>query len=120
MTTATVALARLASSASQLQRQADNRCAARLAAENVLARIDNVPLGLVQAAAEQAAEEVEQDSGCRVEIATDGFTAGRRDGLHLRVSATPALGQAVTVHDWVFDQTPPTSADNLREAADAN
>lgn len=120
LSTATAALARLAHSSSRLQQQADGRCAATLAAENVLARIERLPVDRVRAEAEQAAEEIGQDSGCQVAVAVDEFSADGREGIHLRISVTPIDGQGVTLHDWVLSSSPGSAAESVQESSDAN
>jgi Tfp pilus assembly protein PilV len=120
LATATAALAQLAQNASRLQQQADGRCAATLAAENLLARIDGVPVGRVQDEAAKAAVEIERDSGCHVAIDADRFTAAEREGVHVRVSVTPRDGPVVTVHDWSLGPNPRSAAESAQEPSDAN
>ena len=120
LATATAALARLAQTSSRLQQQADGRCAARLAAENVLARIERLPVSRIEAEAELAAEEIAQDSGCQIAVSVDEFSAGKGDGVHLRVSVTPLDGQVVTLHDWALTPTPSSPSEPEQESSDAN
>ena len=120
LATATAAMARLAQNSSRLQQQADGRCAATLAAENVIVRLERLPFSRVQAEAEQAAEEIEQDSGCQVAVTVDEFSVEGRDGIHLRVSATPMDGQVVTLHDWALSPIPDSPAESVQESSDAN
>ena len=131
LATAMVALAKYARTSSMLQQQADGRCAARLACENVLARLEGVQSDAVAEQAQRAADAVESSIGCPVAVVVAPFQSDAAEGLHLAITANPHVGEAITLHDWVVrplvsdspsqtdqDQTDQDQLDEVEASAD--
>ncbi len=116
LATGMFALTRLAQTSSQLHRQSDNRLAAKLAAENVFARIEGAPAESVETLAAQAAKAVQTDSGCTIKLSTEPFETAGRSGVHLQVEATAGTQVSLTMHRWYFD--PQSSPPQEQEADD--
>jgi len=117
LATATVALTKLARSSAALVRQSDQRLTATLAAENTIQRLRGVATGDLADQADTVAKLVAQDAGCEIDVTTEPFTTGERQGIHLRVDASfsPAVG--ISLHDWRFDSEADGEADAATNGA---
>ncbi len=102
LSTATVALTKLARSSAALGQQSDQRLVATLAAENTIERLRGVGVEELSDQADQVAELVAQDAGCEIVISTAPFTVGDRQGIHVRVDATISPAIRIRLHDWRF------------------
>ncbi len=102
LTTATVALTKLAKSSAALDRQSDQRLVATLAAENTIERLQGVASDKLSGQADQVAALVAQDAGCQIDVSTEPFTTGDREGIHVRVDASISPAIRVSLHDWRF------------------
>jgi Tfp pilus assembly protein PilV len=102
LTTATVALTKLAKSSAALDRQSDQRLIATLAAENTIQRLQGVASDKLSGQADQVAALVAQDAGCQIDVSTESFTTGDREGIHVRVDAKISPAIRVSLHDWRF------------------
>ena len=67
LSTATVALTKLAKSSAALGRQSDERLVATLAAENTIQRLQGVAVEELSDQADQVADLVAQDAGCEID-----------------------------------------------------
>jgi hypothetical protein len=105
LATAAYGLTRLASDWAQLNRQADQRLAATLAAENTRERLRRVTDDRLEEQAVEIAALVAEASGCDIEVSTEPFTHRDREGIHVRVEASPERNTRVTLHDWRLPAT---------------
>jgi len=106
LTTATIALTKLAKSSAALGQQSDQRLTATLAAENTIQRLQGVAAEKLSEQADQVAALVAQDAGCEIDVSTEPFTTGDREGIHVRVDVSIAPAIRVSLHDWRFDSEP--------------
>ena len=109
LTTAYVALGRLASSSARLQRSADHRVAMTLAAENVLDRLMTVPVDQIDQQAVGLAAAEGKRSGCQIQVETRQFQTRRHSGIQITVISRIPDTAAAYVHGWRF-QKPQVSA----------
>lgn len=103
LATAAYGLAQLASGSAALNRHADQRLAALLAAENTRARVRRASFDRLPERAEEIASAISLESRCEVDVSTEPFTSGGRNGIHIRVVAKPATNTQLTLHDWRFE-----------------
>ncbi len=106
LATATFALTKLAKSSAALGQQSDQRLTATLAAENTIQRLQGVAADKLSDQADQVAALVAQDTGCEIDVSTEPFTTGDREGIHVRVDASIGPAIRVSLHDW---RLPPDS-----------
>jgi Tfp pilus assembly protein PilV len=113
------AMARFSQNSAALERQADERLAAELAAENLLERLRDVPASEIANAARIAAAELERQSGCPLQVTADGVSgADQPAAVHLRVAAGPPDRWQITLHDWIFETGGPRLSDAPQEESD--
>ncbi|MCG8650698.1 MAG: hypothetical protein MI861_12750, partial [Pirellulales bacterium] len=104
LATALLGLAKLARTSALLQRQADQRLAASLAAENVLEKLKPMPVDTLVAQAGGVARRVEESSNCEVQLTVDSMQISGRRAAHLTVKAAASEHTQVTLHHWVIDR----------------
>jgi Tfp pilus assembly protein PilV len=112
LTTATVALTKLARSAAALDQQSDQRLTATLAAENTIQRLQGVGVEKLSDQADQVADLVARNAGCEIDISTEPFTTGDRQGIHVRVDATISPAVRISLHDWRFVPEPKVESED--------
>lgn len=100
LATAAFALTRLARSSAALNRQADQRLAATLAAENAVDHLRNVAADQLAEKADQVAKQVSESNQVDIKVVTDEFELNGTSGIHVRVESTPSEVVKVTLHDW--------------------
>ncbi len=105
LATAFIALGNLAASSAAISRNADQRLAATLAAENVLEQLRDVPFDALAQKASELGKAIEDSYGYKSQIETNDFRVGGRDAVHLAVTIRPSENVSVTLHDWRIDQS---------------
>ena len=103
LTTAVVALMKLAQSSAVLSKQADQRLVATLAAENTLERLRDVTANELESSADEVAAAITEQTKCDVKVTVNDFQSQSRSGTHLRIEATCSPDVHVTLHDWRLD-----------------
>ena len=116
LSTATVALTKLAKSSAALGQQSDQRLVATLAAENTIERLQGVAVEELSDQADQVAALVAQDAGCDIDVTTEPFTVGDRQGIHVRVDTTIAPAIRIRLHDWRFAVEPKVESNEEQDA----
>ena len=106
LATAFLALGNLAASSAAISRNADQRLAATLAAENVLERLRDVPFDALAEKASELGKTIPDSYGYEGQIETNDFRGGGRDAIHLAVTIRPNENVSVTLHGWRIDQSP--------------
>ena len=105
--TATVALTRLARNSVALNQQSDNRFAAKLTAENLLQRSQQMEADQLADQIGPLAAAMAEEYATEITASANPFESGDHRGLHLRIDVRSAPNAQVTIHDWrVFDETP--------------
>ena len=116
LSTATVALTKLAKSSAALGQQSDQRLVATLAAESTIERLQGVAVEELSDQADQVAALVAQEAGCDIDVTTEPFTVGDRQGIHVRVDATIAPAIRIRLHDWRFAVEPKVESNEEQDA----
>ena len=100
LTTAFVALGRLANSSAALSLNSDQRLAATLAGENVVERLRSVAFDALDDKAAEAGRAVEETTGFDVQIKITPFQLETREAIHLSVRVQVSEEVSVNIHDW--------------------
>lgn len=119
LSTAIVALGKLAQSTARLQIQSDQRLTAALAADNLFERLREIPTPSIDESAKELAAQWLAKTGCKLEVETEPFTVRGRDGVHVTVISRPSDGRPVTLHDWYLASPSEDPSDEAKEDDDA-
>ncbi len=117
LTTAFLALGKLAGASAALAKDANRRLSATLTGENVLERLRMISFDAVIDDAAQIAAAMQESYGCEIQVATEAIELNDREAIHVVVTVQPAATLSITLHDWLISQPSPTSTDGGGDAS---
>lgn len=117
LATAAYGLSQLASGSAALARQADQRLAATLAAENTRQRLRRISDENLAEKSGEIAALVTNASGCEVTVSIEPFANTNHEGVHIRIDVSPEESIRVSLHDWRLT-TGPSPSDETSDPAD--
>jgi Tfp pilus assembly protein PilV len=116
LTTAFVALGKLAAASAAVGRDANQRLAAMLTAENALERLRTIPFDTVVDEAPKIAAAMQVRYGCEIRMVTKPFAVGGCEAIHVSVTVQREATVSITLHDWLINQPLPASAGGGEDA----
>ena len=103
---AAIGLLQLKQTASQLNRQADDRTAAVLIADNLAFSLQQIPFDQLTTASQALAHQTEQETNSDITITSQAFTANQAaadtPGLHLTIVVGEGISGKAVRHVWRF------------------
>ena len=117
LTTAFLALGKLAGASAAIGKDASQRLSATLAGENMLERLRMIPFTTVIDDASKIAAVMQESCGFEIQVATEAFAVNDHEAIHVAVTVRSAATLSITLHDWLISQSSPASAEGGENAS---